>query len=118
MSQPEAGTPPRFSLEVEVQPDVTVVRCVGRLVIESGSTLRAEVQKLIRPSARLVLDLTGVTHCDSMGIGAVIGLYVSSKSAGCRLELINLGPNIRKLFSITNLLSLFEPAADATCRMP
>ena len=118
MSQPEAGTPAQFRLEVDVQSAATVVRCFGRLVIETGAALRTEVQKLIRPGARLVLDLTGVTHCDSMGIGAVIGLYVSSKSAGCRLELINLGPNIRKLFSITNLLSLFEPAADATCRMP
>ena len=118
MSQPEAGTSPQFSLEVDVQPDATVVRCFGRLMIESGATLRTELHKLIRPGARLVLDLTGVTHCDSMGIGAVISLYVSSKSGGCRLELINLGPNILRLFTITNLLSLFEPAADVTCRMP
>jgi anti-sigma B factor antagonist len=65
-----------------------------------------------------VLDLTDVTHCDSMGLGAVISLYVSSKSHGCNLELINLGQSVRQLFSMTNLLVLFEPAADSTCRMP
>ena len=117
MFQSETAAP-QFTLEVDVQPDVTVVRCFGRLMVESGTALRTEVQKLIRPGARIVLDLTGVTHCDSMGIGAVISLYVSSKSGGCRLELINLGPNIRRLFTITNLQSLFEPAADVTCRMP
>src|SRR5690349_13383728 len=114
--KPEASAP-QFTVEVDVRPDATVIRCSGRLVLESGATLRSEVQKLIRPGTRLVLDLTELSHCDSMGIGAVISLYVSSKSAGCRLELINLGPNIRRLFTITNLLSLFEPAADVTCRM-
>ena len=87
-------------------------------MVESGNILRTEVHKLIKPGARIVLDLTNVTHCDSLGLGAVISLYVSSKSAGCRLELINLGPKIRQLFSMTNLLSLFEAAADGCSRMP
>src|SRR5438093_4884291 len=118
MSQLAAGTPAEFSLDVNVQPDVTAVRCSGSLMVESGNILRTEVQKLIKPGARIVLDLTDVTHCDSMGLGAVISLYVSSKSAGCRLDLINLGQKIRQLFSMTNLLSLFEPAADSSCRIP
>ena len=95
-----------------------MVHCSGRLMIESGNILRNEVQKFIKPGARIVLDLTNVTHCDSMGLGAVISLYVSSKSAGSRLEVINLGQKIRQLFSMANILSLFEPAADSSCRMP
>jgi anti-anti-sigma factor len=118
MSQLAADTPAQFSIDVNVQPDVTAVRCSGRLMVESGNILRTEVQKLIKPGARIVLDLTNVTHCDSMGLGAVISLYVSSKSAGCRLELINLGQKVRQLFSMTNLMSLFEPATDRSCRMP
>jgi anti-sigma B factor antagonist len=118
MSKPDAPTPAQFSLDVEVQPDVIVVRCSGRLTIETGPTLRTKVQPLIVRGARIVLDLTHVTYCDSMGLGAVISLYVSSKSTGCRLELINLGQKIRQLFSMTNLLSLFEVAADGSYRMP
>ena len=118
MSKPDVRPPQPFTVHVETQQDVTVVHCSGRLVIESGNLLRTEVQKLIQPNARVVLDLTNVTHCDSMGLGSVISLYVSSKSAGCRLEVINLGPQIRKLFSMANILSLFEAAADSTCRVP
>src|SRR5438132_5698954 len=116
--QPAAATPPPFRVDIDLQPDVTVARCSGRLTIESGNTLRTEVQKFIKPGARIVLDLTNVTHCDSMGLGTVISLYVSSKSAGCRLELINLGQKIRQLFSMANILSLFEPAADSSSRIP
>lgn len=118
MPQPDASTPAQFSLNVDAKPDVTVVHCSGRLMIESGNALQTEVRKWIRPGARIVLDLTCVTHCDSMGLGAVVSLYVSSKSADCRLELINLTQTIRKLFSMTNLLSLFEVAADSSCRIP
>jgi anti-sigma B factor antagonist len=44
---------------------------------------------------------------DSMGLGTLVRLYVSTKSAGCELKLINLGPKIRQLLSVTNLLSVF-----------
>jgi anti-anti-sigma regulatory factor len=55
---------------------------------------------------------------DSMGLGSVATLYVSAKSAGARLELMNLAPKIRLLFSMTNFLSLFESAGDGTVRLP
>ena len=113
MAQPTPETQPPFRVEVDAQPDTAVFRCFGRLMIESGSVLRREVEKHVKPGTRIVLDLTKVTHCDSMGLGAIIRLYVSAKSTGCSLELINMGPTIRKLFSMTNLLSLFEPAANS-----
>ena len=105
-------------LNIEILADATMVRCSGRLMGESGTILRNEVKPLIAPGRRLVIDLTNVTHSDSMGLGAVISLYVSSKSAGCRLELVNMGQKILQLFSMANLLSLFEPAGDGTFRIP
>jgi hypothetical protein len=45
-------------------------------------------------------------------------LYVSAKGAGARLEVINLSQRVRHLFSITNVLSLFEVAGEQNIRMP
>ena len=118
MSKPDWSNPLQFSLDVDVQPGTTVVRCSGRLTFESGNFLRKEVRKLITPGARVVLDLTDVAYCDSMGLGSVISLYVSAKSIGCRFELINLGQKVRQLFSMAKVLSLFEVAADSSCRIP
>jgi anti-anti-sigma regulatory factor len=42
-----------------------------------------------------------------MGLGALVRLYVSAKSKGCSLELVNLGKGIRQLLGVTNLLSVF-----------
>jgi anti-sigma B factor antagonist len=42
-----------------------------------------------------------------MGLGTIVRLYAHSKSAGCDFQLINLGPRIRQLLGITNLLAVF-----------
>lgn len=59
---------------------------------------------------RLVLDLAQVPLIDSSGFGTVMALYVSARTRGCRLELVNAREQVRALFSVTNLLSLFEAA--------
>jgi anti-sigma B factor antagonist len=42
-----------------------------------------------------------------MGLGTLVRLYVSAKSAGCDLELINIGKKIREMLAITKVLSAF-----------
>jgi anti-sigma B factor antagonist len=76
-------------------------------VAGGNDLLYARVSKLIPETKQIVLDLTDLTYMDSMGLGTVVRLYVSAKSAGCKLKLINLGERIRQLLSMTNLLSVF-----------
>jgi anti-anti-sigma factor len=45
---------------------------------------------------------------DSSGLGAVVTLHVSARTRGCRLEVVNASKQILELFSMTNVLSLFE----------
>jgi anti-sigma B factor antagonist len=68
--------------------------------------LCAEVRQLI-PGTKRVLDLTDLTHMDSMGLGTIVRLYVSAKAADCDLRLINIGKRIRQLLAVSNLLSVF-----------
>jgi anti-sigma B factor antagonist len=102
---------PLFTLDIDraalLAGDLAVVRCRGKLVAGVTDVLYAEVSKLIPGTKRIVLDLTDLTHMDSMGLGTVVRLYVSAKAAGCDLKLINLGKRIRQLLGISNLLSVF-----------
>jgi anti-sigma B factor antagonist len=97
----------RFELDIVRSGDEAVVRCRGRLVAGMTDLLYAEVSQVIPGTKRVVLDLTELTHMDSMGLGTIVRLYVHARSAGCELQLINLGPRIRELLGITNLLSVF-----------
>ena len=91
---------------------LAVVRCHGKLVSGVTDVLYKEVSQLIPGTKRIVLDLTDLTHMDSMGLGTVVRLYVSAKAAGCELKLINFGQRVRHLLSISNLLSLFATAGE------
>lgn len=103
---PQAALPV-LSLNVERKGTAIVVHCTGRLVAGVCDVLYHRVRELIPESKRIILDLTELKHLDSMGLGTLVRLYVSAKSAGSCLELINLGKQVRELLGITNMLSVF-----------
>ncbi len=106
------------STETDASGPFTRIRCTGKLVTSSTGLLQTEVRSLLPATKRIVLDLTDLGYMDSSGLGSIIGLYVSVKSAGSRLELINLSERVRQLFSITNVLSLFEVCGEQNIRLP
>lgn len=95
-----------LTFEVERKGDIDFFHCHGKLVYGSIDPLYVAVKQLIPNSKHVILDLTDLTHMDSMGLGTLVRLYVSAKSAGCCFELINLGARIRQLLGMTNLLSV------------
>lgn len=103
-----ATTGALLSVDVErCQGNVYVLHCKGRLVAGQTKILSDAVCPLIPQSKRIVLDLSGLQHTDSMGLGTMVGLYVSAKSAGCSLELMHLSQQLRNLLGLTNLFSIF-----------
>jgi anti-sigma B factor antagonist len=103
---PDVASASPLTLDVERSGEQVVVRCHGKLIAGVCDDLYSRVRQLIPDAKCIVLDLTDLTQMDSMGLGTIVRLYVSSKSAGCRLQLINIGPRIRQLLGITNLLSV------------
>lgn len=115
---PEAVVPSGLKMQVSKQDDATVVACSGRLTLGAAANFKSHVKGLLRESKRVVVDLSGVTYMDSSGLGAIVGVYVASKSAHTELRLINFNQQIRQLFGLTNLLSLFETCGQQNIRMP
>lgn len=105
MSDKAAESP--LTLEVEREGNAFVVRCHGKLVAGTGDVLYSRVKALIPDTKLIVLDLTDLIRVDSMGLGTLVRLYVSARSAGCALELVNLGQQVRQLLGTTGLLSVF-----------
>jgi anti-anti-sigma factor len=113
----DAAVPP-LSLRSYVEGDATIVQCTGKLTAGHTSILRDEVKRLIPDSKKIVLDLTNLTQMDSLGLGTIIALYVSAKTSGSTLVLINLSPRVRDLFRITKVGSIFEDYAEHIIRTP
>jgi anti-anti-sigma factor len=115
---PADAAVPTLTLTTSIEGDTAVVHCVGKLTAGHTGALRDEVKRLLPQSKKIVLDLTELVQMDSMGLGTVLGLYVSAKSAGCELAMINLSQRVKELFRITNVWSLFEVYGENIVRMP
>jgi anti-sigma B factor antagonist len=103
---PEIAAIPLLTIDVELNGDVATVKCHGKLMLGVCDVLACKVRALIPETKRIVLDLTDLKHMDSIGLGTIVRLYVSAKSGGSCLVLVNMAPRIRQLLGITNLLSV------------
>lgn len=113
----EKATGSHLTLAFERFADALVVRCSGRLVAGVSDRLYSEVRELIPGQRCIVLDFAELTHMDSTGLGTLIRLYVSAKSAGCALELDHVGKPIRHLLGVTHLLSVFGSVCENNIRV-
>jgi anti-sigma B factor antagonist len=95
-----------LTLEVERNGNIATVKCHGKLVMGVCDVLAVKVKALIPETKKIILDLTDLTHMDSLGLGTLVRLYVSAKAGGSCVVLVNVGPRIRQLLGITNLLSV------------
>lgn len=103
---------PELTFDTSSTSAEVIVRCTGKITSSTSDEFRTTVRELIPGTKRLVLDLTDVKHMDSAGLGALVGVWITAKRAGCELRLINLNKRIRDLFRITNLGKVFEGHED------
>jgi anti-sigma B factor antagonist len=108
----------KLTLEINHAANVVIVRCRGRLVAGENDQLHSRIRPLIPDNKRIVLDLTELSLMDSTGLGTLVRLYVTAKSAGCKLELTNVGKHVRELLGVTNVLSVFTIIGEHDIRMP
>jgi anti-anti-sigma factor len=112
-----ASTTRGFRVQQTEAEDCLVVECFGKLVSENVPALKQAMLEACSSKRRIVLDLKEVPMMDSSGLGAVVTLHVSARTRGCKLEVVNASKQIRDLFSMTNVLSLFEAAGRCGGRM-
>jgi anti-sigma B factor antagonist len=88
---------------------IAIVDCSGRLVFgEESGYMRDTVKQLIATNKRIVLNLPGVTYIDSGGLGTLVALYTSARSADGSIKLANLTKRVGDLLQVTKLLTVFE----------
>ena len=93
-----------LTIEHSVSPDGTLTLvCRGRITFETAIQFRSEVKSLASQHRILFADLNAVHSVDSSGLGSIFGTYVSAKSEGCDLMLVNVNPRINDLLNVTNL---------------
>jgi anti-sigma B factor antagonist len=109
--------PNTLTLEIDRNANPIVVHCHGKLVAGVGDILYSQVKPLLPEHKRIILDLTDLTRMDSMGLGTLARLYVSARTAGCSLELMNLGKQVRLLLGTAHMLNAFTIVGEHGIKM-
>ena len=87
---------------------VATLVCHGGIIAETSNLFTSQVKKLAGEVQYIQADLSDVDYVDSRGLGDVVAAYLSARSAGCHLSLINVHPRVKDLLNMTRLSSVFD----------
>jgi anti-anti-sigma factor len=94
-----------FNVSVRQVDAVTLVTITGSVMWAEAEALHELFRDLLaKGQKRLLLNLSGVKHLDSSGIGALAWAYVTIRKVGGELKMVHL--------ELTSLYKIFEDFSD------
>ncbi|MEO5800808.1 MAG: STAS domain-containing protein [Gemmatimonadales bacterium] len=87
---------------------VTVVAVEGQLIVANRQDLKQLMQDALDQGERkFLLDFSKTAYIDSSGLGALVSISKKVREAGGDLRLAGLNEDLRSLFELTKLDTLF-----------
>lgn len=97
-----------MNFSVSQQKDVTVVSVTGQLIVGNRQELKDDVIKLLESGSRkFLLDFEDTGYIDSSGLGVLVSLSKKIREKGGEMRLAGLNEDLRTLFELTKLDTLF-----------
>jgi anti-sigma B factor antagonist len=97
-----------MNFEVAQHNGVTIVEVTGQLIVGNRQELKDDVLKLLGTGARkFLIDFKDTAYIDSSGLGVLVSLSKKIREKGGELRLSNLNEDLRTLFELTKLDTLF-----------
>jgi anti-sigma B factor antagonist len=98
----------RLTLQTQLQNDVAVIRCRGRIVLGAeADLLQSELDERTQLRKKVVLNLAETDYLDSFGLGTLVRALSVLRANGGELKLCELHPSVLNVLRITNLLTVF-----------
>jgi anti-sigma B factor antagonist len=100
-----------MSFRTSKQSGVTVVDVDGQLIVGNRQELKQKVlEELEGGERKFLIDFTNTGYIDSSGLGVLVSLSKKIREQGGELRLANLNEDLRTLFELTKLDTLFSIA--------
>ncbi len=100
-----------MSFEISSENDVTVVDVSGQLIVGNRHQLKDAVLEQVEGGARkFLVNFADTAYIDSSGLGVLVSLSKKVREKGGELRLSGLNEDLRTLFELTKLDTLFHIA--------
>ena len=94
---------------------VLIVEVEGQLIVGNRQELKATIQQALDNGERkLLVDFAKTGYIDSSGLGALVSISKKVREQGGELRLSGLNEDLRSLFELTKLDTLFAIADSST----
>ena len=98
-----------MGFEVNKQDDVTILDVEGQLIVGNRQELKQKVlDELENGERKFLIDFDRTGYIDSSGLGVLVSLSKKIREQGGELRLANLNEDLRTLFELTKLDTLFQ----------
>jgi anti-anti-sigma factor len=87
--------------------NVSLLNLDGNVLIGNTDGLR-EIMQTMPSTSAVVLDFSRVSLVDAHGLGVLLQLREQAQSKGMKLEFVNVRSQLRELFRMTRLDSVFQ----------
>jgi len=100
-----------MGFQVQKVNDVLVVDVEGQLIVGNRQELKQKVlEELEGGERKFIIDFEKTGYIDSSGLGVLVSLSKKIREQGGELRLANLNEDLRTLFELTKLDTLFQIA--------
>lgn len=100
-----------MAFSVTKQDGVTVVDVEGQLIVGNRQELKSRIlEELEGGERKFVVDFSQTGYIDSSGLGVLVSLSKKIREQGGELRLSSLNEDLRTLFELTKLDTLFRIA--------
>src|SRR3954464_15185261 len=100
-----------MSFSIKKQGDVVVVDVEGQLIVGNRQELKQKVlDELEKGEKKFLIDFSQTGYIDSSGLGVLVSLSKKIREQGGELRLANLNDDLKTLFELTKLDTLFQIA--------
>lgn len=89
---------------------ITILDLEGNIRLGEGSSELHERLRLLaeKKAKKILLNMAGVSHIDSSGLGELVSGYTTIHKAGGELKLFQLSSRVHELMTMTKLLTVFD----------
>ncbi|MGQ0640041.1 MAG: STAS domain-containing protein [Gemmatimonadaceae bacterium] len=100
-----------MSFALHKEGDVCVVSVEGQLIVGNRQELKQKVlDEIERGERKFLVDFSQTGYIDSSGLGVLVSLSKKIREHGGELRLTNLNEDLKTLFELTKLDTLFQIA--------
>ena len=95
--------------KTETKDGVVVLELQGEVDMSNSPVLRAKILEVFKGSPRVfIIDMTDIGYMDSSGLGTLVEALKWSNRKDTQLRLVGVGDNVKSVFEISRLTSLFQ----------